>query len=173
MSGTVSAGGRALALAGWPGMAGHNWGAQHAETWLWLHGIAFAGAPGAWLDLAVGRVRVAGRTSPWIANGALELDGRRHRLGGMRARVEVDAAPAAATVDLGGTSVRVTAPPGQTVAWVYADPPGGEHHALNCSIAAIELEHDGRRLATAHGGVYELGTRDRGHGIPLAPFPDP
>ena len=73
-------------LDGWPGMAGHNWGAQHAETWLWLHGIAFAGAAGAWLDLAVGRVRVAGRTTPWIANGALELDGRRHVLGGLRAR---------------------------------------------------------------------------------------
>jgi hypothetical protein len=173
VSGTVTAGDRRLVLDAWPGMAGHNWGAQHAETWLWLHGIAFAGAPGAWLDLAVGRVRVAGRTSPWVANGALELDGRRHRLGGMRARVEVDAAPTAATVHLGGTTVRVTAPPGQTVAWVYADPPGGEHHALNCSIAAIEVEHDGRRLAGAHGGVYELGTRDRGHGIPVAPFPDP
>ena len=173
VSGTVTAGDRRLALDAWPGMAGHNWGAQHAETWLWLHGIAFAGAPGAWLDLAVGRVRLAGRTTPWIANGALELDGRRHALGGLRARVEVDATPAAATVRVGDTHVRLTAPPGQTVAWVYADPPGGEHHALNCSVAAIEVAHEGRTLSSDHGGVYELGTRDRGHGIPVAPFPDP
>ena len=58
-------------------------------------------------------------------------------------------------------------------AWVYADPPGGEHHALNCSIARIEVAHRGRTLVSAHGGVYELGTRDRDHGIPVAPFPDP
>jgi hypothetical protein len=173
ISGTVTAGDRALAPDGWPGMAGHNWGAQHAETWLWLHGIGFAGAPGAWLDLAIGRVRVGGRLTPWIANGALELDGRRHALGGLRARAEVDATPTAATVRLGPTVVRVASPPGQSVAWVYADPPGGEHHSINCSIARIEVEHDGRALASDHGGVYELGTRDRGHGIPVAPFPDP
>ncbi|HYI17226.1 MAG TPA: hypothetical protein VD836_00885 [Solirubrobacteraceae bacterium] len=173
VSGTVSAGDRALALDGWPGMAGHNWGSQHAETWLWLHGIGFDGAPGAWLDLAVGRVRIGGRTTPWIANGALELDGRRQALGGLRAGVLVDARPAEATVRLRTTVVRVTAPPGQSVAWVYADPPGGEHHSINCSIARIEIEHDGRMLSSPHGGVYELGTRDRGHGIPVAPFPDP
>jgi hypothetical protein len=28
-------------------------------------------------------------------------------------------------------------------------------------------------LATAHGGVYELGTRERDHGVRVAPFPDP
>jgi hypothetical protein len=31
----------------------------------------------------------------------------------------------------------------------------------------------GRTLATAHGGVYELGVRERDHGIAVAPFPDP
>ena len=173
ISGSVTAADRTLELDGWPGMTGHNWGAQHAETWLWLHGIGFEGAPGAWLDLAVGRVRVAGRTTPWIANGALEVDEERHALGGMRAPAEVDAAPGAATVVVGDTRIAVTAPPGQSVAWVYADPPGGEHHALNCSIARIEVEHRGRTLVSAHGGVYELGTRDRDHGIPVAPFPDP
>ena len=154
-----------LTLDGWPGMVGHNWGAQHAERWLWLHGIAFAEDPHAWLDLAVGRLRIAGRDTPWVANGALHIRGTTHRLGGLRTPVTVDADPRHATVTLAGTTrIEVTSPPGQTVAWVYADPPGGEHHSLNCSIARIEV---------AHGGVYELGTRDRDHGIPLAPFPDP
>ena len=173
ISGTVAVAGRTLELAAWPGMTGHNWGAQHAETWLWLHGIGFDGAPGDWLDLAVGRVRIAGRTTPWIANGALELGGARHVLGGLRGAARVDAAPGSATVVLGDTRIAATAPPGQTVAWVYADPPGGEHHALNCSIARIEVTHGGRTLVSAHGGVYELGTRDRAHGVPVAPFPDP
>jgi hypothetical protein len=69
--------------------------------------------------------------------------------------------------------VRVNAPREQTIAWVYADPPGGEHHSLNCSIAELEVTVAGRTLTTGHGGVYELGVRDRDHGIPVAPFPDP
>jgi hypothetical protein len=170
ISGTVDAGGAELRLDAWPGMTGHNWGAQHAERWIWLHGIGFDGAPDAWLDLAAGRVRVGPLTTPWVANGAVHLDGRRRAL---RGRPQVDARPGAATIRLGDVEIRVTAPRDQTVAWVYADPPGGEHHSLNCSIAALELTVAGRTLATAHGGVYELGVRERDHGIPVAPFPDP
>ena len=175
VSGTVAAGGRELALDGWPGMAGHNWGAQHAETWLWLHGSRFAGAAGAWLDLAVGRVRIAGRTTPWIAERRARArrppprPGRpaRRARRSTRGRRRRPSAPATRT----SASPRR---PARRVAWAYADPPGGEHHALNCSIAA----HRGRprrprRSRATHGGVYELGTRDRGHGIPVAPFPDP
>jgi hypothetical protein len=170
ISGTVEADGRRLELDGWPGMTGHNWGAQHAERWLWLHGVGFEGAPDAWLDVAVGRVRAGPLTTPWIANGALHVDGRRRPL---RGAAEVDARPGEAAVALGDVRIHVRAPLEQTVAWVYADPPGGEHHSLNCSIAALELALEGRTLATAHGGVYELGIRERDHGVPVAPFPDP
>ncbi len=65
-------------LDGWPGVIGHNWGAEHAERWIWLHGTGFEGAPDAWLDVALGRVKVGPLTTPWIANGALHLDGQRH-----------------------------------------------------------------------------------------------
>jgi hypothetical protein len=80
-SGELSlSGDRRLALDGWRGMVGHNWGAEHAERWIWLHGVDFEGAPEAWLDVALGRIRVAGRLTPWVANGMLSLDGRRVRL---------------------------------------------------------------------------------------------
>jgi hypothetical protein len=169
-SGIVHADHSTLEIDGWPGMIGHNWGSQHAERWLWLHGIGFEGAPDAWLDVAVGRVRLGPLTTPWIANGALQLDGRRRTL---RGPAEVDARPGAATVALGDTRIQVSAPLEQTIAWVYADPPGGEHHSLNCSVAALELTTAGRTLTTSHGGVYELGIRERDHGVRLAPFPDP
>ena len=171
-------------VAGWRGVVGHNWGTEHAERWVWLHALGFAEAPGAWLDLALGRVKAAGRTSPWIANGALSLDGARLRLGGLRhARsVTADARPGAFEAEIGGFGVRIrvraAAPAGQTVAFEYADPAGGEHHALNCSIAEVHLrvERPGRpplELATAHGGAYELGVRETTHGVPLEPFADP
>ena len=173
VSGSVEADGRRLELDRWPGMIGHNWGSQHAERWLWLHGIGFDGAPDAWLDVAIGRVKIGPATTPWVANGALHADGRTRVLGGMRAPVAVEARPGTAEVSLGDVRIRVSAPLDQTIAWVYADPPGGEHHSANCSIAALEVEAGGRRLATAHGGVYELGMREHDHGLRVAPFPDP
>ena len=37
--GVVTVAGRdPIELRGWPGMAGHNWGSEHAERWIWLHG---------------------------------------------------------------------------------------------------------------------------------------
>ena len=172
--GTITVGdGPPVAVEGWRGMAGHNWGAEHAATWIWLHGIAFEGEPGAWLDLSVGRVRVGPLLTPWIANGALHIRGTTHRLGGLRTPVTVDADPRHATVTLAGTTrIEVTSPPGQTVAWVYADPPGGEHHSLNCSIAALHVRHENVDRHTAHGGVYEHGVAPGAHGIELQPFPD-
>jgi hypothetical protein len=183
-AGSLEAGGRRIEVAGWRGMVGHNWGSEHAERWVWLHALGFAEAPGAWLDVALGRVRVAGRTTPWVANGAVELDGSRLRVGGIgRLRsTRVDARPGALEAVIGGAAatirVSVSAPLDQTVAFVYADPRGGEHHALNCSIAQVRLrvERPGRppvELATAFGGAYELGVRETDHGVPVQPFPDP
>ena len=77
-------------LDAWPGVIGHNWGAEHAERWIWLHGVGFEGAPDAWLDVALGRVKVGPLTTPWIANGALHLDGERVRVGGLGRRARVD-----------------------------------------------------------------------------------
>ena len=181
-TGWIEAGGRHTDVVGWRGMVGHNWGSEHAERWVWLHAVGFDEAPGAWLDLALGRVRVGRVVTPWVGNGALALDGRRYRLGGLRRRVRVDARAGEleAVAPGGGVGVRVavTAPAGQTVAFQYSDPGGGTHHALNCSISEVRLrvERPGRpvlELATAHGGAYELGVREGGHGVAVEPFPDP
>jgi hypothetical protein len=183
-SGWVEAGGRRTEVAGWRGMVGHNWGSEHAERWIWLHAVGFAEAPGAWLDVALGRVRVGTVVTPWIANGALTLDGTRVALGGIgRARsTRVDARPGSlrAVVGGAGATIRasVSAPLDQTAAFEYSGPGGGAHHALNCSIAEVHLrvERPGRpalELATAFGGAYELGVRETDHGVSVEPFPDP
>ena len=179
-AGWVEAGGRRTEVAGWRGMVGHNWGSEHAERWVWLHAVGFAEAPGAWLDVAVGRVRVGRAVTPWVANGALSLDGARHQLGGLgRVRSTlVDARPGSLRAVVGGAGVTiratVSAPLDQTVAFAYLD----THHALNCSVAEVHLrvERPGRpalELATAFGGAYELGLRERDHGVAVEPFPDP
>lgn len=176
--------GRAVSIDGWRGMVGHNWGAEHAERWLWLNGLAFDGAPGAWFDVAVGRVRLGPVTTPWIANGAVAIDGVRHRLGGLgRARsTRVAERPDGCTFVLRGergirVEGRLAPRPEERVAWRYADPEGGEHHAVNSSIAAIELtvrDPSGatRTLSSDHGGVFELGMRETDHGVPVQPYSD-
>ena len=170
--GTLELGGRGpVTVAGWRGMAGHNWGAEHAATWIWLHGVAFEGEPGAWLDLSVGRVRLGPVLTPWIANGAVHVRGERTRLGGTRP-ARVTATPEGCRIEVAGAFIEARSPAGQTVAWPYADPGGGEHHSLNCSIAEVSVRIAGRELRSAHGGVYELGVPPGAHGVELQPFPD-
>jgi hypothetical protein len=173
---------RELELTGWRGMVGHNWGSEHAERWIWLHGIGFAEAPDAWLDVALGRVLIGGRLTPWVASGAISLGGERWRVGGLGARgLSVSESAGGCALLLPGErglrlEARVEVPPGTAAGWRYADPRGGAgHDVVNCSIAALELSvtrpgTDRRVLSTAHGGAYELGMRERDHGVPLAPF---
>jgi hypothetical protein len=210
---------RTLDVRGWRGMVGHNWGSEHAERWIWLHGIGFDEDPSAWLDVAIGRVLVGGRMTPWVASGAFSLDGRRVRLGGLLARGlrVAEAATRCALVLPGesGSSVEahVEEPAGTAAGWLYADPVGpearahrprehspkgwvpagagrvvgasraagggrvGEHDVVNCSIASLTLcvhrrGEPTRMLHSSHGGAYELGMRERDHGVPLAPFSD-
>ncbi len=170
------AGRSAIELRGWPGMVGHNWGSEHAERWIWLHGVGFAEQPRAWLDLALGRVKLGGRMTPWIASGALFLDGQRHRLGGPAGRVKrVAEGPHGCSLTLAGerglrAEISVHVPPASAARWRYCDPApgragGGEHDVLNCSVAALELtvmQAPGgapQAMRSEHGGAYELGVR--------------
>ena len=175
---------REIAVDGWRGMIGHNWGAEHAERWVWTQGAGFEGRdPGDYFDMAVGRIKVAGLQTPWVGNAMLFLDGQPHRLGGFGhiPSTEVHEQPTSCRFGLKGKGVKVTgtvsAPPKDFVAWIYADPVGPEHNTLNCSISDLELEveRDGgpaERLTVRGSAAYELGIRDTGHGIPLQPYPD-
>jgi hypothetical protein len=173
-SGRVAVDGRSIEVDGWRGMAGHNWGAQHAERWIWLHGLT---EDGDWLDAAIGRLKLGPLTTPWVANGALSIAGDRHVL----RRAKVTEFPDRCTFSLSGRGVEVRgtveAPRERFVGWVYADPDGSEHHAVNCSIADMRLTVRRRggapfELVVPHAAAYELGMRERDHGIQVQPHPD-
>jgi hypothetical protein len=176
--GSLSVDGVSVPVEGWRGMVGHNWGAQHAERWIWLHGLSESGD---WLDAAIARVRLGPVTTPWIASGAVSIDGLRHAVRGLGRIAAVNEAPDGCEFLLPGTRLRVrgtaAAARKDVVGWVYADPDGSEHHALNCSIAEmrVTVERDGGapvELAVEGGAAYELGMRERDHGIAMQPFPD-
>ena len=182
-SGTLVIDERVVAVDGWPGMVGHNWGSEHAERWIWLHGTGLGGDEGAWLDVVLARLKIGPATTPWSGFGGLCLDGEVHRLGGLsRTRsTRVSERPDRLDLWMTGPSVqvhgRVSAPPHQVVGWVYADPDGSEHHVAHCSIADLELDVEGqvhpmRTLRAAGVAAYELGMRERDHGLTIQPFPD-
>jgi hypothetical protein len=183
-NGRVELDGERIEVEGWRGMIGHNWGAEHAERWVWVQGSGFKGRSAEdYFDMAVGRIKVGGRTTPWVGNAMLMLDGQAHRLGGFGhiPSTQVSEEPTAAGFELKGKGVslsgHVSAPAKDFVAWIYADPVGPEHNTLNCSISDLELrvEVDGRppeTLKVTRSAAYELGTRDRDHGIPVQPYPD-
>jgi len=182
VSGRVTINNTTVTLDGWPGMVGHNWGAQHAERWIWLHGTLFEDRPGDWLDIALGRIRMGRVLTPWVANGVISLNGERLRIGGIATLPHVHEQPSALELRVGGpdASLRLTAHSrrDQVAVWRYSDPDGHEHHVANCSIADLEavVIPDGRTsqvLRTAHGGTYELGMREVPAGLPILPFPDP
>ena len=173
-SGRLTVDGREIEVDGWRGMAGHNWGAQHAERWIWLHGIT---EDGDWLDAAVGRVKLGPLTTPWVANGALSVAGDRYPL----RRAKVTEFPDRCTFALSGRGVEVRgtveAPRERFVGWVYADPDGSEHHAVNCSIADMRLRVSrgggaSSELVVRTGAAYELGMRERDHAMALQPYAD-
>jgi hypothetical protein len=174
---------RTIELRDWHGMVGHNWGAEHAERWIWLHGIDFEEDPEAWLDVAIGRIRLGRWTTPWVANGALSLEGRRLTLGGLGAKgLLVAETPQRCRLMLPGEDgltidAHIDTPANSHAGWSYADPDGAKHDVSNCSIASLAMTvrqpgAPARTLHTAHGAAYELGMREHDHGVPLASFPD-
>jgi hypothetical protein len=181
--GWITADGRRIDLTGWPGTVGHNWGAEHAERAIWIHGANFVADRAAWIDLTIARVAVGPLRTPWIANGVLSLGGRRHRLGGLErlASTRVGDEIESCRFRTGGAGVRVsglaTAPRRLFVGWTYAQPSGGARHTINCSIADLRLEVQRTHappltLAVEGGAAYEHQMPELYAEIPPQPFSD-
>ncbi len=181
-SGTIRVGEREIMVDGWRGMIGHNWGTEHAECWIWLHGSGFTEDPEAWIDVAMGRIRVAGHLLPWVANGAIHSDGRINRIGGLFARgvsVNERALRLEARLPVAGNGqleLEIDSPPNLTVGWLYgdpADPDGESREVANCSAARMRVrltqsDQSATTLSTSGGAVYELGQTESDPAIPVA-----
>ena len=187
-SGHVVLDGALVDVVGWRATVGHNWGAEHAERWVWLHAAGFEDEPDTWLELAIARVRVGGALTPWIANGAVAHGGQRFRLGGLGhvAGVRVIARPGRLEAIVPGDRVNIRvavhADLEQTVGFKYAGVTGdserGDREVLHAGLADVHLHirRPGRssaELAATAGGAYELGGTDFTRAIPLQPYPDP
>jgi hypothetical protein len=181
VTGTLEIDGRDVAVSGWRGTVGHNWGSEHADSWVWLHAAGFDTAPESWLDLVLARIRAGRALLPWTAFGALSLGGTRIPLGGLGRRSQVDARPGrlTATVPLprGQLQLTVATTAARAVQVRYADPKGGSRAVSHHALARVELtlHRPGDRpltLSTSSGGAYEYGTSQQAQLTDLVPLPD-
>ena len=180
VTGMLEIDGRTVAVSGWRGTVGHNWGSEHADSWVWLHAADFGDAPEAWLELVLARIRVGPVRSPWTGMGALSLAGDRIPLGGLARRPRVDARPGRLTADVPSPQARlqlsVTTGDDDPVAVPYTDPRGGIRTVRHAALASVELtvRRPGDReltLSTSRG-AYEYGTRQDMPGIVPQPVPE-
>ena len=171
---------RSPVVADGPPPPGHNWGSEHADSWVWLHAAGFGAAPEAWLELVLARIKVGPARSPWIAMGALSLNGQRIALGGLGRRSRVDARPDRLVADVyaPGTRLRlsVTLEQDDPVAVTYSDPRGGTRTVTHAAIASAELSmhRPGSReltLSSSHA-AYEYGARQPTSGIVPRSLPE-
>lgn len=132
-----------VSLDGWDAMVGHNWGSEHADHWSWIHAGGLGEDRSGWFDFALARVKLGPLLTPWVAGGAIHLDGRTHRPArGGRVRREVRDGATVITVPLGGGArleLQITAPSAATVSWDYASPSGAGRQVRNCSVADAQL----------------------------------
>jgi hypothetical protein len=184
VTGTVEVDGRGIAVSGWRGTVGHNWGSEHADSWVWLHAAGFDAEPEGWLELVLAQIKIGGALLPWTAMGALHVGGERITLGGLGRRTGVDADPDRLTASVPtargrlqvavGTAADATRA-GATVRVVYDDPGGGTRTVSHAAIAAVELtlHRPGDRELTlsATSCAYEYGTRGEMPGPQPEPLP--
>jgi hypothetical protein len=180
VTGRVEIDGREVDVAGWRGTVGHNWGSEHADSWVWLHAADFGAAPEMWLELVLARVKVGPARSPWMAMGALSIAGERIELGGLGRRPSVDARAGRLSADVPSPRARlrisVTTDDDDAVAVPYGDPRGGSRTVRHAALAGVELtlRRPGHREVTLSSsrGAYEYGSRADMPGIRPQPVPE-
>jgi hypothetical protein len=180
VSGTLDLGGQRVELSRWRGTVGHNWGSEHADSWVWLHAADFGAAPDAWLEVVLARIKVGPARSPWTAMGAFSVGGEPIVLGGLGRLPSVDARPGQLSCDIPSPQARlqlsVTTADDSSVAVPYTDPRGGSRTVHHAALATVELtlrRRGGRELKlTSDRGAYEYGSSQNMPGIVPQPLPD-
>ena len=137
---------------------------------------------GEWLDAAIGKVIIGGMTTPWIANGAVMVEGERYALGGRGRGTEVREGPGVCQFHLTGRGhlgvrrrdrgarghrrlgVRRPRPAASTTRSTARSP--------TCACGSSPRSGPVRALEIRGGAAYELGVREHDHGVKIQPFPD-
>ncbi len=183
LSGSVTLPDGPVAIDGWPGMQGHNWGREHAFEYAWGQCLfpRAGGAPEAMLEGFTGRVCVAGRLTPWMSallvrrgeeelrfDRLLDFWRQRSEVGGERWTLALRGPD-------GEARLRMEAAGRPTACLGYRNPDGRLSYCFNSKLAEVRLQLQPRRggafeLYSEHGGALELLRREPGPAAGIEPI---
>ena len=170
-SGTIDVWGEQHDIRGWHGMQGHNWGQEHAWEYVWgqchFASKGEAGTPNCSVEAFSGKLRLAGRATPFISAIVIRRGEREYRFDRLvdlwRQRPRVD--DLMWTLEMRGrdgrAELKMDARPEEMVCLGYHNPDGRLSHCLNSKLAEVSLrvEPTGEpsfECRSAHGGALEF-----------------
>lgn len=145
-TGEFTIAGKTLAVAGWPGLRGHNWGSEHAHTYAYGNCSQFDGDPMAILDGFTARIRLGPLTSPWLSTAVLRTGGQEIKLNSLAGWLTPQAVVAFPRwqVTFRGSGYRLRAawkaPPETFAGLRYRHPDGKVSYCANSKFATLQLE---------------------------------
>ncbi|MCB0218791.1 MAG: hypothetical protein KDH09_03780 [Chrysiogenetes bacterium] len=181
-TGTITVNGEKVAIDGWPGMQGHNWGEQHTPRYAWGHCNLFDGNPeDTFFEGFTGRILVGGVMIPPVTRTFLRYKGTDYPLLSAKGTLWP---PATIRYDqwdfqsegqgyvLEGS---LKADKRDMVGLYYKNPEGPNTDCLNSKLARCDLrlfETNGRKrtlvteLHSAHGAALEVAIHEgESHGV--------
>jgi hypothetical protein len=167
--------GAELAVEGWRGMQGHNWGRGHAESYGWGHCNCWEGEPELVFEGVTASVKVGPLETPpltllvvWHRGVRYELNDPRSLLGA-RGKVTPRSWRFSAESRLARIEGELAAEQRDVVGLYYENPNGEMTYCLNSKIARgrLRLEVKGRPPLEARTrmAALEVGTKDPAHGV--------
>ena len=174
-TGHYRVGDRRVAVDGWRGMQGHNWGRRHTHLYGWVHCNVWDGADDLVVEAITAHVKVGPVLSPPVTLVIAMRAGERYEftlpgsLWGARGRI----APRSLAIRAANATARIEGTfSADTVDFVglhYENPDGAMTWCLNSKIADghVRLAVAGRPPleARTRAAALEIGTRDPGHGV--------
>lgn len=175
LEGSIRVDDREIAVSGWRGMQGHNWGRGHADFYAWGHCNLWEAGEGMIVEATTARVKVGPLSTPLITLVSVRHRGVRYELTSpvqmMRNRGEVDGRRWHFEAHAGGVRVEgdVCAQASDFVGLYYPNPDGQMTWCLNTKLATarVRLEVPGRGPMDwkTRAAAFEIGTREPDHGI--------
>jgi hypothetical protein len=176
--GEVTAFGERWVIDGWRGMQGHNWGRQHTYRYAWCHANVWEEDPAFVLEGLSASIKLGPVVTPFLTVVCVRHRGVRYDFNGLldlarsKAEVTLRRWVFSASNRYGRIEGTVEAETGDMVGLHYANPDGTMSYCLNSKLsrARVRFEALGRPplILTSRAAALEMGTRDAGHGVPMA-----
>ena len=169
--------GQDVVVDGWHGMQGHNWGKRHTEFYAWGHCNQWDDADELVFEGASGQPKIGPVMAPMVSMFFVYHRGVRYSFNEpkyllkTKADVTLRRWEFSAENDLARVEGAIHASTDDFVGLRYENPDGKMTYCLNSKIAdaRIRFAVEGRPPieATTRAMAFEVGTKDRGHGVRL------